>query len=56
MIEGCPGINIEVLADLPYRRGITSLFDKGSDEIEDLSLPGCQFHGHLLAKEYYTFV
>jgi len=48
MIEGCSGINIEVLADLPYRRGIASLFDKSPNKIEDLSLPGCQLHPSLL--------
>jgi hypothetical protein len=47
VVEDCPGIDMEVLTDLPYRRGIPSLSDKGSDEIEDLSLPGCQFHGYL---------
>jgi hypothetical protein len=47
VVEGCPGIDIEVLTDLPYRRGIASLFDKCSDEVEDLSLPGCQFHNSL---------
>jgi hypothetical protein len=47
MIEGCPGIDIETLADLPYRRGIPSLFDKCSDEVKDLALPGCQFHRYL---------
>jgi hypothetical protein len=41
VVEDCPGIDMKVLTDLPYRRGITSLSDKGSDEIEDLSLPGC---------------
>src|SRR4030067_38402 len=44
MIECRPGIDMEVFADLPYRRGIASLFDKCSDEVEDLFLPGCQFH------------
>jgi hypothetical protein len=53
MIEGCPGVDMKMLTDLPYRRGITSLFDKGSDEIEDLSLPGCQLHSHLLMKVLY---
>ncbi len=48
MIEGCSGINIEMLADLPYRRGIASLFDKSPNKIEDLSLPGCQLHLHPL--------
>jgi hypothetical protein len=47
VVESCPGIDIEVLTDLPYRRGITSLFDKCFDEVEDLSLPGCQFHSSL---------
>jgi len=44
VVEGCPGIDIEVLADLPYRRGITFLFNKSSDKIEDLFLSGRQFH------------
>jgi len=44
MVEDCPGIDIEVLTDLPYRGGITSLPDKCSDEFKDLSLPGSQFH------------
>ncbi len=44
MIKGCSGINIEVLADLPYGRGIAPLFDESSNKIEDLSLSGCQLH------------
>jgi hypothetical protein len=47
MIEGCPGVDIEMLADLPYRRGIASLLDKSSNKIKDLSLPGRQFHDSL---------
>jgi hypothetical protein len=44
VIESCSGIDIKVYADLPYRRGIASLFDKCSNEVEDLSLSGRQFH------------
>jgi hypothetical protein len=44
VIEGRPGIDIKVFADLPHRRGITSLFDKSSDKVKDLSLSGRQFH------------
>jgi hypothetical protein len=51
MIEDCSGVDMKVLTDLPYRRGITSLSDKGSDEVEDLSLPGCQLHIHLLMED-----
>jgi hypothetical protein len=35
---------MEVVADLPYRGRIASLFDKRSYEVEDLLLPGRQFH------------
>jgi hypothetical protein len=44
VIESRSGIDIKVYTDLPYRRRITSLFDKCSNEVEDLSLSGCQFH------------
>jgi hypothetical protein len=42
VVEDCPGIDIEVLANLSYRRGIASFFDKCPDEVEYLLLPGCQ--------------
>ena len=56
MIEDRPGVDVELLANFPYRRGIASFFSERFDEIKYLPLSRCQFHLFLLDYRYYTFV
>jgi len=50
MIEDRPGVDVELLANFPYRRGIASFFSERFDEIKYLPLSRCQFHLFLLAR------